>query len=208
MEKSETHRRDLSKAVEELMLICDSSEKELNKLVCVEQVSRWHLIVCTPETVPALEPSHAGHQDTMVENNVLKVEVKRVRDLLINQVDRMYSLEKRKLDLQRTIKEREQDIMVFRKMLSQQLKTSEEERQRLRFVFRSGSRTLVATFAESDCDQSCPSLELNEKLTEIKGMETHFEVMTSATAPPGGEEDRSQAYYITQVPSFDLEHRI
>lgn len=39
MEKSESHRRDLSNAVEELMLICDTSEKELNKLVSVEQVS-------------------------------------------------------------------------------------------------------------------------------------------------------------------------
>lgn len=144
----------------------------------------------------------------MVENNILKVEVKRVRDLLFNQVDSMYSLEKRKLDLQRTIKEREDDIMIFRKMLSQQLKTSEEERQRLRFVFSSGSLNIIVTFAESDCNELCPSLELNEKLSEIKGMENYFEVMTSSTAPPGGEEDRSQAYYITEVPSFDHKHRI
>lgn len=144
----------------------------------------------------------------MVENNILKVEVKRVRDLLLSQLDSMYSLEKRKLDLQRIIKEREDDIMIFRKMLSQQLKTSEEERQRLRLGCLPGSRNVIATFAEANCGHLCPSLELNEKLTETKVMENYFEVMMSSTAPPGGEEDRSQAYYITEVPSFDWKHRI
>lgn len=38
MEKLEAQRRDLSSAVEELMLICDTSEKELNKLVSMGQV--------------------------------------------------------------------------------------------------------------------------------------------------------------------------
>lgn len=51
MAKSEAHRRDLSNTVEELMLICDTSEKELNKLVCAEQVSRCYLFICTLETV-------------------------------------------------------------------------------------------------------------------------------------------------------------
>lgn len=38
-ETSESRRRGLSNTVEELMLICDAGEKELNKLVGVEQVS-------------------------------------------------------------------------------------------------------------------------------------------------------------------------
>lgn len=58
MEKSETHRRDLSNTVEELMLICDTSEKELNKLVCVGQVSRWYLTIWALETVTAVLSRH------------------------------------------------------------------------------------------------------------------------------------------------------
>ncbi|CAF97555.1 unnamed protein product [Tetraodon nigroviridis] len=124
-EKAESRRRGLSNAAEELMLVCDASEKELDKLVGVEQ-------------------------DTMVENNILKVEVRRVRDLLFGRLDTMYSLERRKLELLRTIREREDDILVFTKMLSQQLKSSEEHRQRL-------------------------SLKLNERLAEIDVMKNHFQ---------------------------------
>lgn len=49
-------------------------------------------------------------------------------------------------------------------------------------------------------DQLCLSLELNERLTEVGMMKNHFEVMMSSTAASGGEEDKSQAYYITEVP--------
>lgn len=87
----------------------------------------------------------------------MKVEVKRVRDLLFSELDSMYSLEKRKLDLLRTVKEREDDILVFTKMLSQQLKTSEEQRQRLRFRFLLGSRKSIATLTYSDFVIHCVS---------------------------------------------------
>lgn len=82
-----------------------------------------------------------------MENNVMKVEVRRVRELLLHQLDGVFSLEKRKLDLQRAIREREDEISVFMKMLSRQLRASEEERQRLRFDSpRRGSRSGVAAF--------------------------------------------------------------
>ena len=69
----------------------------------------------------------------MVDENLLKLEIKRARDQLMNRATDVLSLEDRRLLLDTAMKERRQEISIHTDMLKVQVKFAEEERAKIRF---------------------------------------------------------------------------
>uniref|UniRef100_A0A8C5AZV0 Coiled-coil domain-containing protein 39 n=1 Tax=Gadus morhua TaxID=8049 RepID=A0A8C5AZV0_GADMO len=106
-ERTGAENREMTTKMEELQLFNDTSDKELKKL-------------------------RTTKQDTMVEENMVKLALRRLRDLLYNRADGVLSREKRRLQLQTAMKEREEEIRVHRQMLAKEMKIAQKERQELR----------------------------------------------------------------------------
>jgi len=142
-------KKDLANKIGELSLHNDSSERVL-------------------KTITSLK------QDLMVDENILKLEIKRLRDQLQNRANDVMTLEERRLLLDTAMKERRQEIDIHTDMLKGQMKTSEEERQKI-------------------------SSELHERISKIDKLRARYEILMVSMAPPEGEEEKSQAYYVIKA---------
>jgi len=67
----------------------------------------------------------------MVENNVIKLELKRLRDALYKSADGVVGLEKEKMQMETAMKERREEIKTHVEILRQQMKSADLERHNI-----------------------------------------------------------------------------
>uniref|UniRef100_A0A8D0H9X8 Coiled-coil domain-containing protein 39 n=1 Tax=Sphenodon punctatus TaxID=8508 RepID=A0A8D0H9X8_SPHPU len=149
MDKTGEETASLMIRIDELNLYNDKSEKILKK-------------------------AKADKQDLMIEDNLLKLELKRFRNTLYDKAEKLLSLEKRKQQLQTAMEERTAEIKVHKAMIESQLRFAEQERQSV-------------------------SGEFHERLSKIDKLRSRYEILTIVMMPPEGEEEKTQAYYVIKV---------
>ena len=67
-------------------------------------------------------------EKTLVSYDVMKLEIKKLRDTVNLEADKVYGLENRKYQLEMSMEEREKEISVHKDILTSELKSAEEER--------------------------------------------------------------------------------
>ncbi|XP_045395696.1 LOW QUALITY PROTEIN: coiled-coil domain-containing protein 39 [Lemur catta] len=121
-----------------------------------------------------LKKAKAFKQDLMIEDNLLKLEVKRTREMLHNKAEEVLSLEKRKQQLYTAMEERTEEIKVHKTMLTSQIRYVDQERQNI-------------------------STEFHDRLSKIDKLKNRYEILTIVMLPPEGEEEKTQAYYVIKA---------
>ncbi|XP_075411722.1 coiled-coil domain-containing protein 39 [Tenrec ecaudatus] len=142
-------KESLQAKINELNLFMERSEKELSK-------------------------AKAYKQDLMIDDNLLKLEVKRTREMLHHKAEEVLSLEKRKQQLYTAMEERTEEIKVHKTMLTTQIRYVDQERQNI-------------------------SAEFHDRLSKIDKLKNRYEILTVVMLPPEGEEEKTQAYYVIKA---------
>jgi hypothetical protein len=67
-------------------------------------------------------------EKTLVSFDVMKLEIKRIKETVNLEADKVYGLGNRKYQLEMSMEEREKEIQVHKDILTSELKSAEEER--------------------------------------------------------------------------------
>ncbi|RHY40918.1 hypothetical protein DYB30_003465 [Aphanomyces astaci] len=117
-------------------------------------------------------------EELLVQADLQKLEVKRLKDLLNSRADEVFSLENREFQLKKSMDERKREISVHREVQRAQVKAAEEERHKI-------------------------SVEHGDREMRVTKLQAKFETLCK-TSPFGNADDqdgqeRSQAYFVIKA---------
>merc|ERR1711937_138917 len=113
-------------------------------------------------------------EESLMQHDILRLEVKRLRQQLNSKSESLYSLENRKQQLHISMAEREKEIEVHQEVLKAQLRSQEDERHKT-------------------------AIELAERKQKIYNLKMKYENVMNKVKKEDGEEQRSQAYYVLKA---------
>merc|ERR1711959_59312 len=113
-------------------------------------------------------------EESLMQHDILRLEVKRLKQQLNSRSENLYSLENRKQQLHISMEEREKEIEVHQEVLRAQLRSQEEERHKT-------------------------AIELAERKQKIYNLKMKYENVLNKVKKEAGEEAHSQAYYVLKA---------
>lgn len=113
-------------------------------------------------------------EEALMQHDILRLEVKRLRQQLNTKSECLYSLENRKQQLHISMEEREKEIEVHQEVLKAQFRSQEEERHKT-------------------------AIELAERKQKIYNLKMKYENVLSKVKKEDGEAQHSQAYYVLKA---------
>lgn len=109
-------------------------------------------------------------EEITVLNDLLRLDVRRLRDLLSSKADAVFSLENRKQQMMLSLEERKQEVAVHRDLLKAELRSKKEEKHTI-------------------------TLDLRARELAVEKLRARFEAVSNAKGG-SNEEGHSQAHYI------------
>ena len=112
--------------------------------------------------------------DTLVQHDSMKLEVKKLKDILCAEADKLFGIENRKYQLQMSMEEREKEIKVHKETLLAEKRATEEEKHKV-------------------------LVELSDRKCKVQNLKVKFENLCYKNRSNDDGEERTQAYYVIKA---------
>ncbi len=118
-------------------------------------------------------------EDTLVTYDKMKLEIKKIHDVLMGKTDEVFNLENKKHQVEMSMQEREREIQLHKDILMAEYKAAEEERHKV-------------------------AVQLSTQKTKVNNHKIKYESLIQKNKPAddgetGSAQEHSQAYYVIKA---------